>query len=120
MECEEKTMDYKENRKTEGRRRDNNVEDEEREEKETEGEEEGDKLVDDSKDEASEESDNKDESSDSGDVEYLQLAWENLEVARTICDKWVFYLILSIFVWFDKHLEKNNGVELCIICEGKN
>ncbi|VDK67341.1 unnamed protein product [Litomosoides sigmodontis] len=84
MECEGETMGYKENgRKTEGKRKDNNMEDEEREEKEIEGE--------DSKDEVSEEvsveSDNKDESTDSGDVEYLQLAWENLEVARTICDK---------------------------------
>lgn len=59
---------------------------------EVEDEEEDDKLDEGGKDGISEEDGSKDESSDAGDVEYLQLAWENLEVARTICDKLVFIL----------------------------
>ncbi|VDP14375.1 unnamed protein product [Onchocerca flexuosa] len=64
------------------------MEDEEEEGKnKVEDEEEKDgRLDEDNKDGISEENDSKD-GSEAGDVEYLQLAWENLEVARTICDK---------------------------------
>ncbi|KAL3994688.1 hypothetical protein ACH3XW_22735 [Acanthocheilonema viteae] len=86
-ENEDETVDHKKERdKTERKMKNDYVEDKEKEEKEIEDEED-DKLVEGSKDEISEENDSKDESNDAGDVEYLQLAWENLEVARTICDK---------------------------------
>uniref|UniRef100_A0A0R3S169 SHNi-TPR domain-containing protein n=1 Tax=Elaeophora elaphi TaxID=1147741 RepID=A0A0R3S169_9BILA len=89
-EDDDETMDYKEERtKAQRKKRKDDVEDEEKDEKDTieDGEEEDDTLVEGGKNGISEENDSEDESSDTGDVEYLQLAWENLEVARTICDK---------------------------------
>ncbi|CAG9531286.1 unnamed protein product [Cercopithifilaria johnstoni] len=84
-EDDDEIINHREERsKIEGKKKDDDVEVEEKEEKETEDEK--DDKFEDNKDGISEH-DSKDESSDAGDVEYLQLAWETLEVARTICDK---------------------------------
>ncbi|VDK64520.1 unnamed protein product [Onchocerca ochengi] len=87
---ESNVIDHKEDRsRTGGKKEENgNMENEEKEKRdEVEDEEEkNDRLDEDKKDGFSEENDSKD-GSEAGDVEYLQLAWENLEVARAICDK---------------------------------
>ncbi|KAM3719287.1 Protein HGV2 [Dirofilaria immitis] len=87
---EDAVVDHKEYRiKIERKEKKNeNMQDEKKEGKnKAENEEEKDDKLDDSEDGISEENDSKDGSSEAGDVEYLQLAWENLEVARAICDK---------------------------------
>ncbi|EFO23971.2 hypothetical protein LOAG_04513 [Loa loa] len=87
-EDEDETMGHKEKRSNTEGERDENMEDEKKEGNDgVEDEKEDDKLDEGGKDGISEENNSKDESSNAEDVEYLQLAWENLEVARTICDK---------------------------------
>uniref|UniRef100_A0A1I8EFU6 Tetratricopeptide SHNi-TPR domain-containing protein n=1 Tax=Wuchereria bancrofti TaxID=6293 RepID=A0A1I8EFU6_WUCBA len=85
-EDENETMDYKEEKnKSGGKNEDEKTENENKGSDGAEDEEEDGKLGESGKDDILAVDDKG--SSDAGDVEYLQLAWENLEVARTICDK---------------------------------
>ncbi|VDN81616.1 unnamed protein product [Brugia pahangi] len=85
-EDKNETMVHKEEKnKSEGKKEDEKTEDEKKGSVGADDEEEDGKLGESGKNEILEVDDKG--SSDVEDVEYLQLAWENLEVARTICDK---------------------------------